>query len=243
MLSRSIWPVRYCPLPLLYDYRWPPLLQRREAVGFASVGLVLLCNVPGIGHGATQIVHSRERFIGLSRNFDLREADEIVLASERSALPVAYTGYVAQQNKPDAGKIPRLLDVGAKAASDSRKQRQWTVSDRPDAPGEHVARCASLARSIPHEFHFFAGPLMPEETYNSLQTLAAASGNVRLSRYTPDLAAVLKRAELSVSMGGYNTVMDILSAGVRALSIQLPPMGIRSNLCVQRSWREWESWT
>jgi predicted glycosyltransferase len=58
---------------------------------------------------------------------------------------------------------------------------------------------------------------MPEETYNSLQTLAAASGNVRLSRYTPDLAAVLKRAELSVSMGGYNTVMDILSAGVRAL--------------------------
>src|SRR5260370_14267049 len=58
---------------------------------------------------------------------------------------------------------------------------------------------------------------MPEETYNSLQTLAAASGNVRLSRYTSDLAAVLKRAELSVSMGGYNTVMDILSAGVRAL--------------------------
>ncbi len=83
---------------------------------------------------------------------------------------------------------------------------------------ESVLRAAHLLQGqIPHEFNVFAGPLMPEETYNRLQTLAAASGNVRFSRYTPDLAAVLKSAELSVSMAGYNTVMDILSAAVRAL--------------------------
>jgi len=74
-----------------------------------------------------------------------------------------------------------------------------------------------LQGQIPHEFHVFAGPLMPENAYHRLQTLAARYGNIRLSRYTPDLAAVLKSAELSVSMAGYNTVMDILSAGVRAL--------------------------
>jgi predicted glycosyltransferase len=58
---------------------------------------------------------------------------------------------------------------------------------------------------------------MPEEAYSRLHTLAGESGNVRLSRYTPDLAAVLKRADVSVSMGGYNTMMDVLSSRVRAL--------------------------
>jgi predicted glycosyltransferase len=40
---------------------------------------------------------------------------------------------------------------------------------------------------------------------------------VKFSPYTPDLAAVLRNSELSVSMAGYNTVMDVLSSGVRAL--------------------------
>jgi predicted glycosyltransferase len=79
-------------------------------------------------------------------------------------------------------------------------------------------RAAHLLQGhTPLEFQVFAGPLMPEKTYNRLQTLAASSGNVRLSRYTPNLTAVLTSAELSVSMAGYNTVMDILSASVRAL--------------------------
>src|SRR5260370_24553271 len=66
---------------------------------------------------------------------------------------------------------------------------------------------------------------MPDETSIRVQSLSAASGHVRFSRYTTDLAAVLKSAELSVSMAGYNTVMDILSAGVRALVYQVPSNG------------------
>src|SRR5258708_28470583 len=83
---------------------------------------------------------------------------------------------------------------------------------------ETVLRAAQLLQSrIPHEFHVFAGPLMPEDAYVRLQTLAREARNVRLSRYTPDLAAVLKRAEVSVSMAGYNTMMDVLSSRVGAL--------------------------
>jgi predicted glycosyltransferase len=83
---------------------------------------------------------------------------------------------------------------------------------------ENVLLAAKLLQSrIPHEFHVFAGPLMPEETYRRLQSLASESTNVKFSPYTPDLAAVLRNSELSVSMAGYNTVMDVLSSGVRAL--------------------------
>ena len=154
------------------------------------------------------LVHGDEKFLKLDESFsrvtDLR-------------CPVAYTGYVAQQSKPDAGKSydPPMVDQSRPAIIVSNGSGQYLTGQMLL---ENLLRAAHLLQGqIPHEFRFFAGPLMPEETYNSLQTLAAASGNVRLSRYTPDLAAVLKRAELSVSMGGYNTVMDILSAGVRAL--------------------------
>src|SRR6267378_4260895 len=96
MLSRSIWPVRYCP---------PPLLQRREAVGFASVGLVLLCNVPGIGHGATQIVHSRERFIELQELLISVDQNEIVKTIHETAdsLLVLFLVLSCHQDVSDTG--------------------------------------------------------------------------------------------------------------------------------------------
>src|SRR6202171_2903008 len=61
-----------------YDNRWPPLVNHGETVGFADVGLVLLCNVAGIGHRATQIGHSRERFIKLQELFISVNQNEIV---------------------------------------------------------------------------------------------------------------------------------------------------------------------
>ena len=154
------------------------------------------------------LVHGDEKFLKLDESFsrvtDLR-------------CPVAYTGYVVQQNKNDSDKtygFP-LVEQKRPAIVVSNGSGQYLTGQMLL---ESVLGAAHLLQGqIPHEFHIFAGPLMPEETYNRLQTLAAASGNVRFSRYTPDLAAVLKSAELSVSMAGYNTVMDILSAGVRAL--------------------------
>jgi predicted glycosyltransferase len=134
--------------------------------------------------------------------------------------PVAYTGYVVQQKQPN---MPNMKEA---CRSQSPEQGQpvivASIGSGQYLTGlmllETVLRAAQLLQSrIPHEFHVFAGPLMPEEGYSRLQTLAGESRNVRLSRYTPDLAAVLKRADVSVSMGGYNTMMDVLSSRVRAL--------------------------
>jgi predicted glycosyltransferase len=154
------------------------------------------------------LVHGDDKFLKLDESFsrvtDLR-------------CPVAYTGYVVQQSKPDAAKSYGLPMVEQKrpAIVVSNGSGQYLTGQMLL---ESVLRAAHLLQGhTPLEFQVFAGPLMPEKTYNRLQTLAASSGNVRLSRYTPNLTAVLTSAELSVSMAGYNTVMDILSASVRAL--------------------------
>ncbi len=131
--------------------------------------------------------------------------------------PVTYTGYVVQQKDPnttEAGRL-QLSEQGQPMIVASNGSGQYLTGQMLL---ETVLRAAQLLQSrIPHEFHVFAGPLMPEDAYSRLQTLAHESRNVRLSRYTPDLAAALKRAEVSVSMGGYNTMMDVLSSRVRAL--------------------------
>ena len=131
--------------------------------------------------------------------------------------PVAYTGYVVQQKQPNMKEAcrPQSPEQGQPAIVASIGSGQYLTGL---TLLETVLRAAQLLQSrIPHEFHVFAGPLMPEEAYSRLQTLADESRNVRLSRYTSDLAAVLKRADVSVSMGGYNTMMDVLSSRVRAL--------------------------
>ena len=131
--------------------------------------------------------------------------------------PVVYTGYVVRHNRPNVADAARLPspEHGQPAIVVSNGSGQYLTGQMLLESVLHAARL--LQSRIPHAFHVFAGPLMPEEAYGRLQALACESSNVKLSRFTPDLGAVLKRAELSVSMGGYNTMMDVLSSGVRAL--------------------------
>ncbi len=103
--------------------------------------------------------------------------------------PVTYTGYVVQQKDPnttEAGRL-QLSEQGQPMIVASNGSGQYLTGQMLL---ETVLRAAQLLQSrIPHEFHVFAGPLMPEDAYSRLQTLAHESRNVRLSRYTPDLAA------------------------------------------------------
>lgn len=154
------------------------------------------------------LVHGDDTFLKLDETFsrtnDLR-------------CHVVYTGYVKQHGQHGAANAGR-------SATDVSRQPVITVSigSGQYLTGqmllENVLRAAKLLQSrIPHEFHVFAGPLIPEETYCRLQSLASESTNVKFSRYMPHLAAFLRNSEVSISMAGYNTVMDVLSSGVRAL--------------------------
>jgi predicted glycosyltransferase len=131
---------------------------------------------------------------------------------------VEYTGYDVQHKK----------EAATQAAGPGNTLRPTIVVSNGSGacPSGHllmesVLRAAPLLEgTLPHEFYFFAGPLMSEEVYQRLGVLASLGRNVRnvrFSRYTPDLPGELRRAKLSVSMAGYNTVIDILSTQVPAL--------------------------
>jgi predicted glycosyltransferase len=83
---------------------------------------------------------------------------------------------------------------------------------------ESTIQAAALLRDkIPHQFVMFAGPLMEETQYEQLHALARGQSNLNLRRFTPNLISYLEKADLSISLGGYNTTMNILKTGVRAL--------------------------
>lgn len=154
------------------------------------------------------LVHGDERFQTLGETFS--RVDDL-------QCPVAYTGYVVQQSKA------ATAECGTVPAERNQKPTIVVSIGSGKCPSGHlllesVLRAAPLLqKQIPHQLQVFAGPLIPENVYESLQQMAEPSSNVTLARYTPDLPGMLRRAQLSISMAGYNTVMDILTASVPAL--------------------------
>lgn len=80
-----------------------------------------------------------------------------------------------------------------------------------------------LADKIPHHIQMFTGPFAPDDVFERLRAIAAQRPNLTVQRYTPDLLSYMAKADLSISMAGYNTTLNVLQTGVRAM--QLPFTG------------------
>ncbi|EDX86731.1 hypothetical protein S7335_4437 [Synechococcus sp. PCC 7335] len=129
---------------------------------------------------------------------------------------IIYTGYVAQSSPTI--KTPTLDDIAG--LSDSSPT--IVVSAGGGRHGYPLLRAAVdasslLANRLSHQIYAFAGPFMPEADFLDLQRAAADRPNVTLRRYTSRLIDYMDKADLSVSLGGYNTTMNLLRTGVRSL--------------------------
>lgn len=124
---------------------------------------------------------------------------------------IRYTGYVARQRQivPDnatdkVAESPPLI----------------LVSIGGGRVGHELIECAIAASqhlTMPHRMHVIAGPHIPAEQLGGLRHQAANYSQVTIQHYTTDFLAWLLRADLSISLAGYNTCMDILSVSARAL--------------------------
>jgi predicted glycosyltransferase len=63
------------------------------------------------------------------------------------------------------------------------------------------------------------GPEMPVDQKQALYQTAAEYPQVEMREFTDDLMSYLAAADVVVSMGGYNTVCEVLSAGKRAVIV------------------------
>ncbi len=131
-----------------------------------------------------------------------RFEDSFPLAAQVMDL-VRYTGLVAAPLPPPS---PDRFDV--------------VVSAGGGAVGTGVLRATlGAARGLPDlgSWCMIAGVNLPDAVYRELG--ADLPAHVRLVRFRQDFVGLLRRARLSVSQAGYNTVCDILSAGCRSVLV------------------------
>jgi predicted glycosyltransferase len=122
--------------------------------------------------------------------------------------PVQYTGYVAQ---PLPEKRTITLD-----------KPSILVSVGGGRFGHDLLECVAnaapiLKKKIPHQIYLFTGPFCPEPVLQKLQNITKLQDNIICDRYTPNLLDYMQQADLSIGMSGYNTTMNILSTGVKAM--------------------------
>lgn len=84
-----------------------------------------------------------------------------------------------------------------------------------------------LEEKIPHYIQMFTGPFIPEEVFERLQNLAVGKNNIAIDLYTPDLLSYMQQADLSISMSGYNTTMNVLNTGIKAMMMAFRGNGDR----------------
>ncbi|WDT78002.1 MAG: glycosyltransferase (plasmid) [Candidatus Manganitrophus sp.] len=152
------------------------------------------------------LIHSDPRFQRLDETFSRMEGIHAA---------TWYTGFVAQQvRKPSGDRCEEIL-------ADEEKP-MILVSIGGGRVGAELLECAIDASSIvgetaPHRMLMFTGPYLPEDDFLRLQRKVEANPNIVLRRYTADFLSYMKQADLSISMAGYNTCMNILTTGKKAL--------------------------
>ena len=117
--------------------------------------------------------------------------------------PILYTGYVVDVPAPaKAAEGPEIL-VSAGGGAVGLPLLSAVLDAMPK----------TAAASAP--WRLISGPNLAESAFQALASRLPA--NARLERFRPDFPALMAAARLSISQAGYNTVMDILCTGVRAL--------------------------
>lgn len=144
------------------------------------------------------LVHGDPRFARFEETYPL---------AGTLAPPVHYTGFVLTPGRDDdATPAPR---------------DEVVISAGGGGVGIHHLANALAAQRLSRHGHLtwrvLAGPNITDEGYRRLMAEAAPTAIVERSR--ADFQALLRRAFVSVSQGGYNTVLDVLTSGARPVIV------------------------
>jgi predicted glycosyltransferase len=207
-----------------FGFELLPILEEVKNGGFGSPGVV--CSLRDILVEKEDQKAYERRVVGLlNQYFDallihsdprLVSIEETFLSTAEIRLPVVYTGFVTSRPDPDAGiKLRNRLKIAADdvlvVASAGGGKVGATLLRAVIEAGFIMARVKKL------RLYVFCGPLMSEFDFAGLSKRAAAMPGVEVARFTKEFVSFLTAADLSVSMAGYNTCMNILAAGVPAL--------------------------
>jgi predicted glycosyltransferase len=144
------------------------------------------------------LIHGDPNFVKLNLSFS--RIDDL-------NCPVHYTGYVVQP-------VPKPQKIDNKPLI--------LVSVGGGRFGHDLLECVAhtapiLKTKIPHHLQVFTGPFCPDNVLQKLQAITKEQDNITVNCYTSNLLNYMQQADLSIGMSGYNTTMNILSTGVKAM--------------------------
>ena len=207
-----------------------PLLERAKAMGAktcCSLRNIVMTQQKQHRHEITVcklmnryfdqlLIHADPKFIPLEQSFS-RVTD---LDCE-----VHYTGYVV----PDTGhqfepphNTARAQGSSHHSLSDADTSPTIVVSIGSGRRGHElldaVAQASQLLEDkLPHRIQIFTGPSAPLSVYRRLMAIAQQQPNLEVQRESPDLLQLMAQADLSISLAGYNTTLNVLKTGVRTM--------------------------
>lgn len=152
------------------------------------------------------LIHSDPAFIPLEASFEQTEAITV---------PLHYTGFITPHaNTPGRG-------------SAIRKELQLQADDKliigsigGGNVGAELLRATTDAAPLlkgqrDMQIHLFSGPYSDPDLQEELRT--RGKGHVTIHDFCTNFPDWLEAADLSISMAGYNTCMNLLAAGIPAL--------------------------
>ncbi|WP_421870064.1 glycosyltransferase family protein [Motiliproteus sp.] len=170
-------------------------------------------------HFDAVMVHGDPAFIPLHDSFP---------RSTELADKLHYTGYVTElqdssRHKDGGGSNEVLVSAGGGAVGFSLMKACLEALRLPEQAQ------ALSANGEPVCWRLLLGPNMTEQQTEQLQALARAADpdryRVIMEPLRPDFVDLLKACRLSISQGGYNTLMDLLSARPRAVVVPFEGSG------------------
>ena len=144
------------------------------------------------------LVHGVEDVIPLRATFP---------AADKISKLLSYTGYVIEETQSSGSS-----DVGA---------GEIVISVGGGAVGEDLFRGIVAARPLSvnrdKRWRMIAGSSLADGVYNDIEMQCGEGLSIERAR--DDFIYVLRNCALSISLGGYNTVMDVMSAGCSNLIV------------------------
>lgn len=120
-----------------------------------------------------------------------------------------YTGYVVTKTEmPVGAKLPMIV-VSVGGGKDGLPLIIKIL--------EALRPSAHLLRS--YQLRVATGPFSPEDPSTNLAEYLGVFEHITIDPFIPELARTIAEAALSISMGGYNTITDILQTDTPALII------------------------
>lgn len=206
----------------IFGFELQPLLDSIQQGRFGKIKVV--CSLRDILVEKRDPKAYEERVLNhLNTHFDLLliHSDPAIMPLDETfsrvndiPIPIFYTGFVTRKVKPAAGKkLRRELAIAARekliVASAGGGRSGYTLLSNV------IEAAHQLADSQQIRLEMFTGPFRDEGEFKKLS--ANSTKRIRVRHFTKRFLDYLSAADVSVSLAGYNTCMNLLVTRVPAL--------------------------